>query len=248
MGPQSRTLVGDLCLEDMGIVVERVHDDPPEARPNTIDVPGRDGEVLRELTYGPRDITLECRVFAPKWSDFDRVIDEISAALMDGQEHLLSVRTHPGEHYMAYLSSVMQDERIGGTGIGYLELAFVASDPWRYGREGSVTVPSGGAATFLVGGTAPAKVSVRTSYAVRSSGSSVWGVRFDEGDFMHVALPSISSRRVEIDADDRTVKVANATDMITLDASWPKLEPGTHVARMDQGTGAATLTWIERYL
>ena len=250
MGPQSRTLVGDLCLEDMGIVVERVHDDPPEARPNTIDVPGRDGEVLRELTYGPRDITLECRVFAPKWSDFDRVIDEISAALMDGQEHLLSVRTHPGEHYMAYLSSVMQDERIGGTGIGYLELAFVASDPWRYGREGSVTVPSGGAATFLVGGTAPAKVSVRTSYAVRSSGSSVWGVRFDEGDFMHVATGSSSYRRVVINGETRSVSVAGITSMLTLDSDWVTLAPGRHTVRMDEGTlysgGTCTVRWQER--
>lgn len=250
MGPQSRTLVGDLCLEDMGIVVERVHDDPPPARPTTIDVPGRDGSVLRELTYESRDITLECRVLAPKWSDFDRVIDEISSALMDGQEHRLCVRTHPGEYYMAYLSSVTQDERIGGTGIGYLELAFVASDPWRYGHEGKVSVPSGGSATFLVGGSAPAKVSVRTSYAVRDSNSTVWGVRFDEGDFMHVATGSSSYRRVVIDGANRSVSVAGVTSMLTFDSDWVKLAPGRHTVRMDEGTlysnGGCTVKWQER--
>ena len=250
MGPQSRTIVGDLCLEDMGIVVERVHDDPPEARPTTVDVPGRNGSVLRELTYGPRDITLECRVFAPKWHDFDRVIDDISAALMDGQEHELHVRTHPGEHYMAYLSSVTQGDRIGGTGIGYMELAFVASDPWRYGRQESVTVPSGGSATFLVGGTAPARVSVRTSYAVRDNSSTVWGVRFDEGDFMHVRTGSSSHRRVVIDSSTRSVTVAGVASMLTFDSDWITLSPGRHTVRMDEGTlyggGSCTVRWRER--
>jgi hypothetical protein len=84
--------------------------------------------------------------------------------------------------------------------------------------------------------------------AVRNYSTGLWGVRFDGGDFLRVALASSTARAVEIDGSRRTVKVANATDMATLDSSWPKLEPGSHVARMDQGTGAATLTWIERYL
>lgn len=245
-GPASKTIVGELCLEDMGIVVERVHDDPPAARPETVDVPGRDGDMLRAVGYEPRQIVLECRVFGKRWADFDRAIDEIAANAMNHGTVGLSVRTHPGETYDAVLDSITQGDRVGGTGIGYMELSFTAHDPYRRGRRRTATIPSGGSVQFHVGGTAPADVIVESSVAVRSSGSTVWGVRFDEGAFLHVPTGSSSARRVDIDCPARTVRVGNGTAMLTLDSDWPELLPGTHVARMDEGTGAATLIWVER--
>lgn len=246
MGPQSRTVCGDLVLEDLGIVVERVHDDPPAARAETLDVPGRNGTLLREITYEPRAITLECRAFEKTWMGFELLRDKLVAHLMTGEEMRLTLRTHPGEHYLAHLASITEGDRIGGTGIGYLELAFQANDPCRYGATRSVTVPSGGSVSFRVGGNMPARASVSASAAVRSSGSTVWGVRFDEGDFAHIATGSSSARAVVIDGTTRSAKIAGATAMITLDSNWPRLLPGTHVARMDEGTGEATLTWQER--
>ena len=247
MGPTSRTFVGDLCLEDMGIVVERIHDMPPIARVETTDVAGRDGTVLNGLTYEPRTITLECRVFRDRWHEFDRIVDELAGHLMTGEEVYLSTRNHPGEHYMAYLESITEGDReYGGSGIGYLELSFVASDPWRTGVSREVTVPSGGSVTFHVGGTKPASVLLSSDAATRNQASLVWGVRFDENDFLHVATGSGSSVSVSIDSRTRRVSVSGATSMVTLDSDWPELAPGTHVARMDEGTGAATLAWTER--
>ena len=246
MGPQSRTICGDLVLEDLGIVVERVHDEPPSAEAETVDVPGRDGTVLMGITYGPRTITLECRTFERTWDDFELLRDRLVTSLMTREEFRLVVRTHPLEYYMAHLESISEGERIGGTGIGELELTFIANSPWRYGRSCEVTVPSGGSVTFHVEGNMPAVASLSASAAVRNSGSTVWGVRFDEVDFVHIATGSASARAVEIDGMTRSAKVGNATAMITLDSNWPLLEPGTHVARMDEGTGAATLTWQER--
>lgn len=246
--PLSKTVCGDLVLEDMNIVVERVHDDPPTARAETLDIAGRDGTLLREITYESRTITLECRAFEKTWEDFETLRDVLVTYLMTHGEMKLIVRTHPDEYYIAYLQSITEGDRIGGTGIGYLELTFVASDPWRYGAERSVTVPSGGSATFLVNGNLPATASVTASAAVRSSGSTVWGVRFDEQDFVHIATGSSSSRAVEIDGASRSAKVAGAVSMITLDSNWPVLSPGAHTVRMDEGTGAATLKWQERSL
>lgn len=246
MGPTSMTVCGDIVLEDFGIVVERVHDEPPVARATTEDIPGRDGTLLREITYEPRNITLECRLFEKKWEDFETLRDVLVTYLMTHEEMRLYLRTHPDEYYVAYLSSMVEGDREGGTGIGYLELSFVASDPCRYGATRTVTVPSGSSATFLVGGNMPATASVTASAAVRSAGSTVWGIRFDEGDFVHIATGSASSHAVEINGEKRTAKVAGATKMITLDSNWPVLSPGTHTARMDEGTGAATLTWQER--
>ena len=248
MKPQSRTICGDLVLEELGIVVERVHDDPPSARAETEDVPGRNGTLLREITYEPREIMLECRTFEKTWDDFERLRDKLVTHLMVGEEIRLVLRTHPGEHYMAHLTSITEGDRIGGTGIGYLELSFQANDPCRYGEVRSITVPSGGSATFRVDGNIPAIASITASAAVRSSGSTVWGVRFDEGDFVHIATGSSSARKVEINGATRSAKVAGAVSMITLDSNWPSLAPGNHTVRMDEGTGAATLTWQERSL
>lgn len=246
--PRSKTICGDIVLEDMDIVVERVHDDPPAARADTVDVPGRDGTVLREITYEPRNITLECRVFGKRWEDFETIRDSLVTNLMSRGELRLSLRTHPGEYYMAYLASITEGDRVGGTGIGYLELAFVATDPLRYGTVRTAEVPSGGSVTVLVGGNQPAPVSVSSENAVRSSGSLVWGIRADEVDFMHVPTGHQDGVKVTIDAADRSCTVINGTSMITLDSNWLVLAPGRHEVRMDEGTGAATLTWQERSL
>ena len=246
-GPVSKTIVGDLCLEDHGIVVERVHDEPPSARPETVDVPGRDGTVLRAITYEPRDIKLECRVFTERWKSFDRMVDFLA---LHGLAHGLvevSVRTHPGESYSAYLTDIAPGDRVGGTGIGYVELSFVAPDPYRHGELMQVTAPSNGnPVTFHVGGTAPAQVSVSAASATRDSNSYVWGVRFDEGDFMHVPTGSASSRSVAINCVDRSVVVGTGTAMLTLDSDWPELMPGEHTARVDEGSGAAIIMWRDR--
>lgn len=245
-GPASRTIIGDLCLEEMGIVVERVHDDPPKARADTVDVPGRDGSVLRSVTYGPRDITLECRVFSDKWADFDGVVDELAAHLMGHGTMPVVLRTHPDETYEAYLSSIEPGDRVGGTGIGYVELALVAPDPYRKGKTQHATIPSGGSATFLVGGTEPAAVRITAPAAVRKQSSQVWGVRFDDQEFIHVITRSASSRSVTIDCEKRHVELENATTLPTIDSDWPVLKPGKHTVTMDNGTGAATLEWTER--
>ena len=246
--PLSKTICGDLVLEDMNIVVERVHDDPPAAKPDTVTVPGRDGEILRGITYESRTITLECRLFEKKWEDFETMRDVLVTYLMTHGEIKLVVRTHPDEYYMAHLNSITEGDRIGGTGIGYLELEFTANSPWRYSEMRSVNIPSGGSASFLVNGNLPAKAKIEATYATRSGGSTVWGVRFDEGDFAHIATGSSSSRAVVIDGITRSASVAGAVAMITLDSDWPVLSPGTHTVRMDEGTGAATLTWQERSL
>ena len=83
--------------------------------------------------------------------------------------------------------------------------------------------------------------------AVRNSSSLVWGVKVDNADFVHVATGSSSSRKVEIDSEKRICKVANAIALPTLDSDWIVLEPGAHTVAMDNGTGAATLSWVERW-
>lgn len=245
MGPDSRTVIGSMCLEDMGIVVERVHDVLPEVRAETTDVPGRHGSVLSGTTLAPREIMLECRAFRDSWQDFEVLKDELSAVLHQGGPFALYLRNHPDEYYIARFVSMSEGDRIGGTGIGYLELNFMADDPLRYGPMKSLAVTTS-SVTFYVEGSTPAAISIASDTAVRSPASEVWGVRFDDQDFVHIGIPVSTASSVSIDCESRTASVNNATAMVTLDSDWPILKPGVHTARIDQGSGSATVTWQER--
>ena len=245
MGPDSRTVIDSMCLEDMGIVVERVHDVLPEVRAETTDVPGRRGSVLSGTTLAQRPITLECRAFRDSWQDFELLKDELAAVLHQGGPFAVYLRNHPDEYYIARFVSMTEGDRIGGTGIGYLELNFMADDPWRYGPMKSLSVGTTDV-TFYVEGSAPAAIEIATDAAVRNSTSEVWGLRFDDVDVVHVGIPVSTASSVSIDCDERTATVNGATAMVTLDSDWPILKPGIHTARVDQGTGSATVTWQER--
>lgn len=150
----------------------------------------------------------------------------------------------PGRYYMAVPSGAVTPIRHYNGEVS--QLTFVITDPIAYGRECSVTVPSGGSVTFNVGGTAATRPRI-TASAVRNASSQVWGIRLDEGDFVHVATGSSSARAVVLDCEDRTLTVQGAAALPTLDSDWLVLEPGEHVLRMDNGSGAATVTYIERW-
>ena len=242
---QVKTYIDNTCLEDMGIVVERIHDDMPTVRASTIEVPGRDGQVLTGLTLEPRTITLECRCFCPSWHDMDELRYQLAGLFAKKRGLQVSTRNHPGEYYVAHLESITEGDR-EANGIGYLELSLVADDPIRYGQTRTATVPSGGSVSITVGGTMPALLSVSAAQAFRNSTTLVWGIKFDNADFLHVDTGSSLTRSVAIDCEKRSAKVSGQTTMVTLDSNWPRLTPGTHTVANDQGTGSAVLTWQER--
>lgn len=126
-------------------------------------------------------------------------------------------------------------------------VTFDIVDPIAYGREVTVTVPSGGSVTFNVGGTYKTKPRIESS-AVRDSTALVWSLKLDNSDHIHVATGSADATTVKLDCEERTCKVGNQVSMITLDSDWLELEPGTHTLVMDYGTGAATVTFNERWL
>jgi len=151
----------------------------------------------------------------------------------------------PDRYYMAIPSGSLDLQR-------YIEaetasVTFDIVDPIAYGREVTVTVPSGGSVTFNVGGTYKTKPRIESS-AVRDSTALVWSLKLDNLDHIHVATGSADATTVKLDCDERTCKVGNQVSMITLDSDWLELEPGTHTLVMDYGTGAATVTFNERWL
>lgn len=151
----------------------------------------------------------------------------------------------PGRYYLAVPDGVIELNR--HIGAETAKVTFALTDPIAYGREMTLTVPSGGSISFNVGGTYRARPRI-TASAVRDSSSQVWGLKLDNADFVHVVTGSASARSVDIDCDGRTCIVNSSTSMITLDSDWLELAPGTHTLVMDKGTGAATVKYRERWL
>lgn len=130
-----------------------------------------------------------------------------------------------------------------------LTVTFLQPDPLLFGEERSVTVPSGGSASFVVGGDAPTWPKVAGQSVTRDSSTQLWGIRLDEGDFMRVKLPTSSAQSVLIDCDEDAggVRVAGVTSMLTLDSDWWELSPGTHAVRNELGGGSCVVSWRERW-
>lgn len=244
------TSFGELSFDSLGIVVERVHDYITDLNDDSEDKDGDDGSIYRCVYIPSREITLECRAFEDRWYDFDALIDTLMVAfLSDREERQLRVRTRPGTYYMAHFTGYDEGDRQGGTGIGAFTLTFVASDPYRYSdTENTVTISSGGTVSMNVGGTVSAMPKITANSAVRDSSTELWGLKLDNAAYVRVRTGSSSSRKVVIDCGSRTVTVANATSMLTLDSDWFEMPPGEHSVVMDKGTGAATMTWRERWL
>ena len=219
----------------------------PSLRIESERIAGRDGEVPTSFELDKLQIVARCTLRKKYFHQWERVRMELAAAFSKLGERVLTLPDEPGMYRMA-TASLNDSVKTPPTPPVEFSVEFTCHDPVAYGIEHSVTVPSGGSVTFEVGGMQPVGVRLAASSAVRNGSSGLWGVRFDEGAFLHVSLSSSTARAVTIDGVSRAVLIANAVDMVTLDSTWPKLSPGSHVARMDQGTGAATLSWIERYL
>ena len=157
----------------------------------------------------------------------------------------------PDRYYMAI--PVGNIDLLRHIGAETAVVSFDIVDPIAYGREVTVNVPSAGSVTFNVGGTAPTKPKISATGAIRDSQSLVYGLRLDNSDYAYVATGTDNSTKVNIDCDERYVILNSGTlsqqvGMITLPSNWLEFKPGAHTLVMDNGTGAATVTYRERWL
>lgn len=220
----------------------------PRARVDTEQVPGRDGLVIVDVKREPVTIIAHMTLrpsYVPSW---EQVRSTLAAQLSQCRECELTLPDEFGTYRMA-TASFVADVTTPPVHPVQFDIEFTCHSPVAYSiGEMAASLPSGGSVRLDVGGHLPARLSVLAPSAIRSPSTQLWGVRLDGGDYMRVRLAASSSRRVEIDGAKRTVKVAGATDMLTLDSNWIELAPGEHTLAMDQGTGAATVTWVERWL
>lgn len=217
----------------------------PKAAADLRTATGRDGALLAGNPLEPMTIKVKARLAVDSIDprDIQRAWALVAAGMRTDGPRKLNLTEDV--YRMAVLTDAVPLDYNSYSAIG--ELTFVCPDPVAYGDERTVTVPSGGSVTFEVGGTYPAKPAIAAE-AVRDGSSLVWGVRLDAGDYVHVATGAAAARDVEVDCDKRTCTIEGDPSMITTDSDWLVLEPGEHTLAMDNGTGAATVTFTERWL
>lgn len=211
---------------------------------STIDVPGRDGALFGGVTRAVRQVTLALYVLGPVGERAPHVRELAARLAVDGPRPLMFSDEAP--LWRMAVPNAESDSEVYFDAEGYTDVEFVCTDPWLYGEERSVTVPSGGSVTFTVGGTAPTWPTVTAS--ATGSSQDTWILRLDDSSKgIYAAIASGVTRPVVADCDARTLTVNNATSMLAPSYDWPELTPGTHTLAMTAGTGAATVTWTERW-
>lgn len=209
------------------------------------DVLGRDGTVYMGGSLIGGNISVKLSVIrktpAQRREDLSTLfmwldVDEPKWLVMDDQ---------PDISYKAIPSGDMPIDSF--TNADSVVVNFRLLEAAAYGDTVTKTVPSGGSITFTVDGTYPTKPTI-TANAARDGSSQVWGLKLDNGAFLHVATGSASARDVVLDCENRTLTIQGAVALPTLDSDWFELAPGTHTLVMDKGTGAATVTYKERWL
>ena len=242
----THTTFDDTSFESQGVIVERIHEDLPEMREEMEALPGRHGSRVLSLSIAPREIRLECRLMLDRWQDFDDAMADMARWLVTSDDRRLCLRTHPDQYYLAHYKSMVEGERIGGTGIGAFEVTFTAADPMRYGEVRSLVVTEQEWKRFDVGGTEVPDATIEVRNARRPGPAGKFGMTIANDQFW-VSLPDDSAHSLSIDLTARTILLDGKAAGMTLDSNWPTLRPGRAIARVSEGRGTATISWIQRY-
>lgn len=189
-------------------------------------------------------VTMDVHIDGPSRDRRDAIRELASWLAVDGPREL-AFSDDEGLCYMAVPDGMPDLERFYFKDL--VTLSFTIPEPYMLGAIRKATVPSGGTASVIVGGTAPALPLFSASAAVRDGSTGVWGLRLDDGDYIRVPIGTASAAPVEIDCTERTAKANGAIVLPTLDSDWLAFEPGTHSVENDEGTGACAVEYRERW-
>lgn len=218
---------------------------PSAGRVNsTKQVSGMDGTLLTGSTLAPVTIPVTFLLSEMDMTERRERIRELSYMIRSREPARLEFASDNGLYYMAVPDGevpIQDHVRAGKVVVG-----FRADSPILYGAERSVTVPSGGSARIMVGGTYPTEPTITGSLTGDSTADHVWGLRVDEGSYLHVSLGN-GQREVVADCERCVVTVDGTVTLPTLDSDWLRLDIGPHTLANDVGSGACTVTWRERW-
>ena len=209
------------------------------------DVLGRDGTVYMGGSLIGGNISVKLSVIRKTPAQRREALSTLFMWLDVDEPKWLVMDDQPGISYKAIPSGDMPIDSF--TNADSVVVNFRLLEAAAYGDTVTKTLPSNGTIIFTVGGTYPTKPII-TSDATRSANSHLWGIKLDEGVFLHVDTGSSSARAIVLDCEERTLTIEGDVALPTLDSDWFELAPGSHTIKMDNGSGSAIITYKERWL
>ena len=214
-------------------------------RIGTTEVPGRDGALFTGAPLDTRIVTLTLTAIDRDIEDRQAAGRALAAILNVDEPKPLAISIDGGLYYMALPSSTSDATRhLTATRF---EVEFICPDPVMYGTQRTVSVSSGGSATFNVGGTYPTMPTVSAPNAANGSGG-FWKLALEDGTYLIATIPTgVQRAPVLAECENRVLKVNGNVALLQPEADWLVLAPGQHTLTMT-GTGAATVTYRERWV
>lgn len=217
----------------------------PDFRPEMVERIGAHGAFLRSTKMGGPTIAIPLTVMPRRGHEPREALSTLLSWMDVDTPRVLTLSRDGGLSRVVIPSGA--PEMLDDTWGDRLVIEFVQLDPWLTGVTATTTVPSAGSKSFTVGGDCKTPVRITSTAAKRNSTTRLWGLRLDDGDYLRVTLPTSSATAVTLDCGERTCTVGGNVTAPTLDSDWLELTPGTHVMRNDVGSGACTLSWVERW-
>ena len=215
---------------------------PAAWEPTAIDVQGRNGSVVNGTRALPVDVSMTLWTIAYTRVERQQNVRALAHWLAVDEPKPLYLGDEGGLWRMAM--PVESSELTSYLNADSVTVKFRCFDPILYGEERSVTVPSGGSVTVLVDGTAPTMPTI-TAASAREGSAGYWQLWLDEVRHLDADTGN-SNVTVTADCQRRILRVNSSVQMLQTDADWLELTPGTHTLRV-AGTGAATVSWTERW-
>lgn len=239
------------CLSDLFTVEYHMERALPKWQPNVIEAPASTGALFGGTQPQPVEITMELYTFDKTRDERQEALRTLAGWLAVDSPRVLQLGDEGGRYRYAIptdnapIEAFLNAERV--------EVTFICPDPRLYGKERTVTVPAGGSATFVVGGTAPTMPTIYTE-VMASGANQYWRLGLEDGTYilyqpLHYAPGVLYIDKLTIDCERRTVRSWDETKMLPPTSDWLTLPPGEHTLTMttDGDPEDATVTYREMW-
>lgn len=215
----------------------------------SVEVPGMDGELPTGQRLEAFDLGLTLTVMGRDPACRERVRQRVASILNTVGEGQLAISEDDGLWYKARFQRTSDGVR--SVNAESFDATFRISDPVRYGRLRTVTVPANGSATFHVDGTYQTMPTVSANVGTSAVGEQ-WRLALEDGTYLLYESTSdaASSMPMTYDCANRIVTRGTNVVMLPPQADWLTFSPGEHTLTMtgDADAGDATVTFYERWL
>lgn len=203
------------------------------------DAPGRHGEYFKNARRSGYDLQIDMWIRTEHRREVAKARHELAALLWSDEPAPLYLPDDPTRYLMAIVSGATDLDEITDD-CPQATVTFHIGDPDYYGQHRRMDVS--GAASFAVGGTLPAALTVTAKPGACSS----WRItNTDTAEFVEVVQPLTASSVVRMDFDKEHVTVNGSVAQLNIMSDFFSVKDRAHIKI---SSGSATLEWEERWL